>query len=75
MPRLTCLLPLLAVGLQAQIAPRTDFGVPRTYREDFDRLVTDGHYMEAEANARLVLARAEIHMIRNPWRRPSPWTC
>lgn len=59
MPRLILLLPLLLTVLRAQIAPGTDFGVPRTYRQDFDRLLTNGQYPEAEADARAVLARAE----------------
>jgi CHAT domain-containing protein/Tfp pilus assembly protein PilF len=33
--------------------------VARTYRKDFDRMMTEGRYNEAEANARAVLADAE----------------
>src|SRR5262245_36629806 len=48
----------VAAGLPAQ-PPGVDFGVPRAYRLEFDRLMTDGRYDEAEVEARRVLSHAE----------------
>src|SRR5258705_3807715 len=41
--------------LSADVGPWTDLG----YRKVFNQLLTDGQYVEAEANARGVLAQAE----------------